>query len=126
MSPRRTFIPRAAWPSHRKRKPVGTLRHRLVLQQPMTTDDGSGGETVTWIDVTALWAAVTPLAGSFSRWADEPAGELRLEVEIRHRPDVRPGMRFRARDGTPLFIEAVHDPDGTRHRLVCRCHVQPV
>ena len=124
MSPRAPFSRRAPW-LRRHDAPVGALRRRLRLQRPVGTDDGSGGETTSWQDVATLWAAVTPLSGHFSRRADEPAGELFLRVELRHRPGLSPGMRFLTEDGTPLFIEAVHDPDGTRRRLVCRCHVQP-
>jgi SPP1 family predicted phage head-tail adaptor len=105
--------------------PVAALRQRLALQRPLTEDDGSGGTTRDWQTIAWLWAAVTPVSGGWARREDMVSGHLLLRVEMRHRPDVRPGMRFRAADGTLLLIEAVADPDGRRRRLVCQCRRQP-
>lgn len=37
------------------------LRHRVTLQQEVTTDDTQGGYTRSWEDVAELWAEISPI-----------------------------------------------------------------
>lgn len=37
---------------------AGDLRHRIVVQQKVETEDGYGGKTGTWEDFAELWAWV--------------------------------------------------------------------
>jgi len=104
---------------------TAAMRARLALQRPLTADDGAGGLTTTWQDVTALWAAIRPLRGSEGHWLDAPAGSLTSEVTIRWRAGVRPDMRL-VGDGRVFDIRAVFDPDGRRRRLVCHCLERPL
>lgn len=103
-----------------KRTSASTLRHRVVLQQPVRSDDGGGGATQTWETVAELWAAVLSIGGEERLSADALTGRVTHAVWIRHRPGVTPAMRFQ-HAGRTLDIRAVIDTGGLRHRLQCLC-----
>jgi SPP1 family predicted phage head-tail adaptor len=97
---------------------IGQLRDRIVLERPLRAGDGGGGATVTWEEVTALWAKVTPSGGSESYELDRVAGKASHEIVIRYRADVTPELRFRA--GARVFdVCAAFDPDGRRQWIKC-------
>lgn len=100
--------------------PIGTLRHRVVLQHVVRTDDGGGGAAETWSTVAELWAAVRPISGDERVAADALAGQLTHEVWVRHRPGVTPSMRFLI-GSRVLDIRAVVDVEGRSRRLKCLC-----
>jgi SPP1 family predicted phage head-tail adaptor len=97
---------------------VGALRRRLVLEAPVLTPDGLGGQTQLFQTVAAVWAQVEWLGGG-ERWRlgrPEQAGSHR--ITLRWRAGIDAGQRLR--DGAHLFdIRAIADPDGSRRRLVC-------
>ena len=103
-----------------RRPSAGALRHRVVLQQPVRSDDGGGGATQTWETVAELWAAVLPIGGEERLSADALTGRVTHAVWIRHRAGVTPAMRFQ-HAGRTLEIGAVIDAGGLRHRLQCLC-----
>ncbi len=104
---------------------IAPMRARLVLQEPVETDDGSGGVFIAWRDVAPLWAEIRPGSGGEGLWADAPAGRMSQEIVIRWRPGVHPAMRL-VGAGRVHDIHAVFDPDGRRRRLVCLCLEQPL
>jgi len=104
--------------------PIGRLRHRVTLQQPVDADDGSGGTTRTWSDVATLWARIEPLS------ADERVAAGRIEaaadhrIVIRWRAGVTAAMRFSF--GTRVFeIRGVTDRDERHRFLDCLCEETP-
>lgn len=103
-----------------RRASTGALRHLVVLQQPLRSDDGGGGATQTWETVAELWAAVHPVGGEERLSADALTGRLTHEVWIRYRPGVSPAMRFQ-HAGRTLEIRAVLEAGNLRHRLRCLC-----
>ena len=74
--------------------PIGKLRQRLTLQQPVRAADGGGGAAVTWTFVADVWAAMSPIGGDERVDADALQGRLTHEVWIRFRSDVAAQMRF--------------------------------
>ncbi len=99
---------------------IGALRHRVVLERPVRAADDGGGAAETWEPVATLRAAVTARSGKEEVFADRVSGERRVEVTIRHRDDVTPGMRFRL-GARRLDIRAALDEDGRRRWLKCDC-----
>ena len=100
------------------RSPVGMMRRRLLLERPVGTPDGIGGETRGYALVAAVWAQVEWLSGE-ERWrAGRPEQALSHRISLRWRAGVDAGQRLR--DAAQVFeIRAVADPDGGRRRLVC-------
>jgi SPP1 family predicted phage head-tail adaptor len=97
---------------------IGSLRHRLTLQQPVAAPDGAGGATVTWTPVAAMWAALRPLSADEAAVADGIKGRVTHEIVLRHRPGITGAMRFVS--GTRVFaVRSVVDPDETGAWLRC-------
>ncbi len=100
--------------------PIGSLRHRLALEEVSRTSDGGGGATETWSTVASVWASITPASGSEAVAAERIAGQISHVVHIRYRAGVIPAMRFRL--GNRLFeIAASIDIDERRRFLKCLC-----
>ncbi len=100
--------------------PVGKLRHRVTLEQPVDTDDGAGGLTRAWTDVATLWARIEPLS------ADERVAAERIEaaadtrITVRWRADVTSAMRFSF--GARVFeIRGLTDREERHRFLDCLC-----
>jgi SPP1 family predicted phage head-tail adaptor len=100
--------------------PAGRLRHRLTLEQAVTSEDGSGGYATEWLAVASLWGAIETISGR--EWAESDAvkSEATHRIAIRHRDDIGPSMRLRFY-GRVFDIESLADPDGRRRHLLCRC-----
>lgn len=101
-----------------KSRAVGALRRRLVLEAPVETPDGAGGQLASFETVAAVWAQVEWLSGN-ERWRGErPEQAASHRITLRWRSDVDAGRRLR--DGDKVFdIKAVGDPDGGRRCLIC-------
>lgn len=96
----------------------GSFRHELVLEAVSTSPDGAGGYTESWTEVGAVFARIEPLAASSRYGADQTLETVTHRVTLRHRADLRSGMRLRRLER--LFLVAtVHDPDETGRYLVC-------
>ena len=97
----------------------GMLRHELALEEAVETPDGAGGFTKSWTLAATIWARLEPVDSAREFWAGRDAAEQTHRVTMRHRDDVKPGMRFRML--ARLFpIIAVQDADETRRYLICR------
>jgi SPP1 family predicted phage head-tail adaptor len=99
---------------------IGALRHRVTIEAPVDSPDGSGGFTRAYAPLAQVWARIEPTS------AREQFVEQRLEqarthlVVIRWRADVEAQMRFDFR-GRKLFVRNLVDPDETRRFLHCEC-----
>lgn len=85
---------------------IGALRHRVTLEEPVTSADGAGGRSVTWSAVATLWAAIEPVGAAEVTVADRLDGR----VTLRDRADIVGGMRL-TMDGRIFRVLVAHDPD---------------
>lgn len=97
----------------------GRLRSELSLQEATQTPDGAGGFTESWTEVAVVFAEVEPLAARDRFGAGQTLEEVSHRITLRHRPDLRSGMRF-VRGGRRFMIATVYDPDESGRYLVCR------
>jgi SPP1 family predicted phage head-tail adaptor len=74
---------------------IARLRHRLTLEAPQETPDGTGGVTRNWIALAQLWAAIEPLGAGDSIIADKRVARLTHRVMLRKRNDLSLNHRFR-------------------------------
>lgn len=65
---------------------IGTLRHRVKLQQRSTAQDASGGQVTTWSDVATVWADIQPLSGRELLAAQAVNSEVSHQIVIRWQP----------------------------------------
>jgi SPP1 family predicted phage head-tail adaptor len=94
----------------------GLLRHRVELQQPAGTSDGSGGETIDWATVATIWARIDPVGASEQTIAGHLATVATHKITIRWRDDVTGGMQIVFR-GRHFRVLALFDPDERQRYL---------
>ncbi len=103
---------------------IGRLRHRLILQAPTLTADGTGGQNRTWHEVAKIWADLRDISGAQESFAESLASKTRTRITLRWRKDLTPLMRFvEAKvDSQRVFnILSVLDQTGTKRFLTCIC-----
>jgi|GEM_PF-1829635 len=83
---------------------IASLRHRVVLERPVTAADGAGGETVTYQAVRTAWARVRPKSQGRTGRAGGSLAADDYTVTIRRWTDVAPGWRVVFED-RPLVID---------------------
>jgi SPP1 family predicted phage head-tail adaptor len=99
---------------------IGTLRHRLKLQQQQRIPDSGGGADIVWSDIASVWAAIRAVSGGERDVSDRQDARTRYKIRLRFRADVFPGMRFAS--GSRFYnVQAVLDEDGRRKWLLCIC-----
>ncbi len=99
---------------------IGALRHRVTLQSGARVPDAGGGAEIVWTDIATLWASLKGIAGNERDAADRLDARAKYRLRLRHREDVKPGMRFVA--GSRIYtIKAALDEDGDRRWLSCVC-----
>lgn len=79
----------------RKKNTISRLKHRLILQQEVQTDDGQGGYGRGWQDVAELWAEITPLSARAEALVSaQLQASVTHRIVLRYRSGVTAGMRL--------------------------------
>ena len=99
---------------------LGTLRHRVTLQQEARVADGGGGFTVTWQDVATVWARVAPIRGEEALVHRQLEDAITHKVTMRYRAGVTAAMRL-VHNGRVFNIREVLDLDERNRILELRC-----
>ena len=106
-------------PYQRPRIPIGKRREKVAIQEPVTTSDGMGGQTVIrWRTIGEPWAHVTALdeRDKEALAAQQITAKHAYHVVIPYRSDLTPAVRMILRD-TTMQIHTVVDDEGLRRRL---------
>lgn len=87
-----------------------------------TSDDGMGGQAVTWKTVGHAWAEMTALdeRGRESLEAMQIQGKAAYHADIAHRDGIEANMRVLWGSKT-LEVQSVQDDTGRRRRLILLC-----
>lgn len=68
---------------------AGRLRHRVVIQKPVLTQDvDTGAMDTTWQDVATVWAAIEPLSVREMIAAQAEDSKVSARITIRYRNDL--------------------------------------
>ncbi len=97
----------------------GMFRTEMGLEQVSIEPDGLGGHAESWSEIATVFARVDPVAAAARFGAGQTLEQTTHRITLRHRADLRSGMRFRRGDRIFLILTA-HDPDETSRYLVCR------
>jgi|GEM_PF-471731 len=82
-------------PRRSKRKTVGAMRHRLVLQRAdETVRDEFKQVAPYWIEVAPVWAAVEPVRADEVPVSGQVQADATHRVALRYRADVSAKNRF--------------------------------
>lgn len=102
---------------------IGNLRHQIVIERRVLTDDGIGGTTAAWSTYATVWAQVKQLGGAEVVRSQKTTATERLDITIRYRDDLRANDRV-LHDGKVYNIAAIFDPAGTRKWTNIQCTEQ--
>lgn len=97
---------------------VGSLRHRVLLQNRTVATDPLGGQIVTWVPVTTLagdgkvWANVRFMSGMESLRTEAIVASLRASIRILFRNDLLPTARA-TYNGQVFDIVSIQPDPGT-------------
>ena len=100
--------------------PLGRLRKRVTLEQPVEVADVIGGVTRGFAALATLWAEIAPAATAGSFIAAQQQERITHRVRLRYFSVVTAAMRLRL-GVRLLLIRDVTDEDETRRYLVCHC-----
>jgi SPP1 family predicted phage head-tail adaptor len=91
---------------------VGRLRHRVIVQESVVSQDSDGAVEESWEQVgNHVSAEITALSGrEFIAAAAIQAG-LTTRIKVRHRPGYKPAMRVLHRQTAYNIAAVVPDPD---------------
>lgn len=71
------------------------LRHRVVIQKPVETQDSNTGAiTTTWQDIATVWAAIEPLSVKEIIAAQAEDSKMTGRITIRYRSDIDHSYRL--------------------------------
>lgn len=99
---------------------IGAMRQKVILQRRSNVTDAGGGVSVSWTDVAALWAEITPLTGNESVQAMRVQPVQNYLVRLRRREDVTPDDRLMF-GSRVLEIKSITNVNQRGHWMQCRC-----
>ena len=93
---RRLFV-RRGW-----RVKIGKKRHRIEIQEEISTEQDAHGNIVPqWQTIGTVWANLVPISGKENLQGGTIGADASHRVEIRYFPRLKPSMRIRY--GVRLF-----------------------
>lgn len=105
---------------------AGTLNRRITLQSRAITQDSTGGQVATWVDVATVWASIEPAAGKELLTAQSLRLDAPRTITLRWQrafanPQAMAALRIKY--GTRLFDIISSTDEHEEHRwlvLLCR------
>ncbi|MEN5285755.1 phage head closure protein [Stenotrophomonas lactitubi] len=73
---------------------AGDLRHRVLIQQQLTTRDDDGVQTTDWVDVATVWGSVEPLSAREFIQSGQTQAAVTARITMRYRDGMLPTMRL--------------------------------
>lgn len=100
---------------------AGRLRHRIIIQEPVTARNGYNETITTWARVAEVWASVEPLSGREFFDAEHQQSDITHRVVLRFRGGITAEMRV-LHHGRDLRVQSVINAKerGRELQLMCR------
>lgn len=92
---------------------IGSLRHRIVIEQLVLTSDLQGGFDESWTTFATVWASVEPSSGSERFFSQQIQPVYDHVIMIRSLSGITTTMRV-SYDSRIFQIHAVERTDGER------------
>ena len=103
---------------------AGGIPRRLWIDEPITTQDETGGEVITWEPIGQVWAAIEPVRGREALIAGANLSIMDTKIRIRWSPTVdRVTSKWRGRYGDTVYdiVSVAHLKTGRREiELLCK------
>ncbi len=100
---------------------IGTLRHRVTLQEYVKGKDAYGGMTQEWVERGTVWASFEAMSGTEFFASQQAQSQVTQRVRIRYRSGLKSlSWRLCTQDGRLYNIISIL-PDNTRQTMVLMC-----
>lgn len=100
---------------------IGTLRHRVTLQEYTQGQDVYGGMTQEWVERDRVWASFEAMSGTEFFASQQAQSQVTQRVRIRYRDEIKSlTWRLCTPDGRIYNIISVL-PDNTHQTMVLMC-----
>jgi len=73
---------------------AGKLRHRVVIEEQVTTKNSFGENDTYWAHFATVWASIEPLSAREFIAAQQVQSKVSARITIRHRPGLKASMRI--------------------------------
>lgn len=104
---------------------AGRNRHRVIIQNKVTTRSSSGQPKEQWVDGREVWAEVNGVSGRELVASAAEKAEITIRVWMRYRQDVTATSRLRVKTGpfkgNTLEVVGPPIPDAKATRLEILC-----
>ena len=100
---------------------IGTLRHRVTLQEYVKGKDAYGGMTQEWVERDRVWASFEAMSGTEFFASQQAQSQVTQRVRIRYRDGIK-SLTWRL--GTPdgrIYNSISVLPDNTHQTMVLMC-----
>lgn len=87
---------------------IGHLRHRVTIQQYVTTTDGQGGFNRSWSTFATRWAGVEPMKGLEQFRQDQKHPRQLFKIQLRFLDGLTEKMRI-LYNGNYYFIVSIEN-----------------
>lgn len=103
---------------------AGGIPRRLWIDEPVVTQDETGGEVVTWTPIGPLWASIEPVRGREALIAGANLAIMDTKIRMRWSPQAdRITSKWRARYGDTIYdiVSVAHLKTARREiELMCK------
>lgn len=102
---------------------AGVINRRLTIEEPIVTQDETGGEVITWEPLGVVWAAIEPVRGREALIAGANLAILDTKIRIRWNEQtdaINTKWRFRYRETIYDIVSVAHLKIG-RREIECMC-----
>lgn len=83
---------------------AGKLSHRLIIDEPVTTQDASGDPVKNWVTRATVWGSIEPLSGRESLLAAQMLVSANARITVRWGPATRAmSEKWRVRFGSRIY-----------------------
>lgn len=100
----------------------GKLNRRVTIKRPSTTQDATGQQVSTMVNVATVWASIMHKSGAESIRADKETSIVQASIRIRKRTGLNNGMEVHF-GATVYGIKAILPDEKTRDYLDLVCEV---
>lgn len=90
---------------------AGDLKHRVVIEAQIDTQDSNGDTVVDWYELATVWAGYQPLSVHKFSQSRADQSEIAAWFTLRYRDDVDSTMRIRFRDRLHYIVGVLPDKE---------------
>lgn len=103
---------------------AGAINRRIYIDEPVTTQDATGDEVVTWTEFAQVWAAIEPIRGREALVNSASLAMMDTRITVRWSPEVdevNPEWRLRYKETIYDIVSLAHIRTGKRTiEMLCK------